>query len=217
MTRHPLQVFVCSRYPSAVNVYHNVYTSISNCVLIHINFFSRADLRSIITTRKFSMPTPEGIRFPRTRIGLCPCSSDHTRVTKPLPHTKQRLAAFSSSCAIQLRAGSGTHCGVGVSRSGGSRALRLQEMHVRTIGVARMNDVILQRAEADEHNKKHSELGTYPIYDRLGKSPLSPRETAPEHDRPGTSRWDRTRPRWVDHSPRGVGSSVSRTVLVLRM
>ena len=79
-------------------------------------------------------------------------SGHHTSETKLLPQKKHRRTACRRSSTSQLRAVGGSQCAtatvgsVSASAAGGRNALRLQPVHVRTMGVERMKDVIEHRA-----------------------------------------------------------------------
>lgn len=96
-----------------------------------------------------------------------------TSVTKFPPHTKHRLTALSKSSTTQLRAEGGSQLGgataAGASTSiasplvsgwaagsrgcgGGRNALREHDIHVRTMGVESMKDVMEHRAVGGNGN-----------------------------------------------------------------
>ena len=72
--------------------------------------------------------------------------------TKLFPQNRQRCTDSSRSLTIQLLAARGTQ--LSSETGSGSRALRLHPMHVRTLGVESMNEVIVQRAGIIQQNKR---------------------------------------------------------------
>ena len=105
--------------------------------------------------------TPAPTRHDKTRHDTTPRPAptavrregSYIRLTKLLPQKRQRRTAPRSASTTQLCAAGGSHAGRSAADGcpGGRNALRVHPTHVRTIGVARMNDVMEQRAARRMH------------------------------------------------------------------
>ena len=85
----------------------------------------------------------------------------YIRLTKLLPQKRQRRTAPRSASTTQLCAAGGSHAGRSAADGcpGGRNALRVHPTHVRTMGVARMNDVMEQRAARRAHVEPVRSMG----------------------------------------------------------